>query len=75
MPALDSTGKVHGQLPRPKELKQYSNYELSKLRGKLKQSVQQRIKKNIEHGSHKPHGERQAAEQQLIKSIDKVLGN
>jgi len=75
LPSLDSTGKVHRQLPRLKDLKNYSNNESSQLRDELKQNVRQRIKKNIEHDSHKPHGERQAAEQQLIKSIDKALGD
>jgi hypothetical protein len=66
---LDRTGKVHGELPRPKDLKNYSREELSQLKGELDKSVQQRIRKNIELGSDKPHGQRQAAEQQLIKSI------
>ncbi len=75
LPVLDSTGKVHGQLPSPKNLSRYPNEKLKQLQGELKQSVQQRIKKNIELGSDKAHGQRQAAEQQLIKSIDKKLKN
>ncbi|WP_198043783.1 RHS repeat domain-containing protein [Ketobacter nezhaii] len=75
LPSLDSTGKVHGELPRPKDLKNYSNEELTQLKGELGESVQQRIKINIELGSDKAHGQRQAAEQQLIKSIEKHLDN
>ena len=48
---------------------------ISQLRDELKQSVQQRINKNIELGSDKAHAQRQAAEQQLIDSIDKFLGH
>jgi len=75
LPALDSTGKVHGELPKPEDLKNYCPDELTQLKDELKKSVQQRIKKNIELGSDKSHGQRQAAEQQLIKSIEKYLGS
>ncbi|MEE9327872.1 MAG: hypothetical protein V3U71_11320 [Cocleimonas sp.] len=61
-------------MPRPKDLSNFSNGDLSNLRNELKQSVQQRIRKNIQLGSDKAHGQRQAAEQQLIKSINKYLG-
>lgn len=74
LPSLDSTGKVHGKLPSSQELKNYSREELEILYKELQQSVKQRIKKNIELGSDAGHGERQAAEQQLIKSIEKYLG-
>ena len=75
LPSLDNTGKVHGELPRPKDLKKYSREDLKTLRDDLKQSVQQRIRKTVKMGSDKGHGQRQAAEQQLIKSIEKVLDN
>lgn len=73
LPALDSTGKVHGKLPKRQDLDKYSPDELSQLQDELRQSVKQRIRKNIELGSDKAHGERQADEQQLIKDIDKHL--
>ena len=73
LPKLDSTGKVHGTLPKPQDLKQYNKDELALLRDELKQSVQQRIDKNVQMGSDPGHGERQAAEQQLIKTIDRYL--
>ena len=67
--ALDATGKVHGKLPDVKDLGRYGVDDLKQLRDELKQSVQERIRKNSELGPHKPHGQRQAAEQTLIKSI------
>jgi hypothetical protein len=73
LPALDKTGKVHGELPKAEELGRYSNDELRQLRRELRQSVQERIRKTVEMGPHKPHGERQAAEQELIQRIDKYL--
>jgi hypothetical protein len=36
-------------------------------------SVRRRIEKNVELGHDKPHAERQAAEQDLIKSIENHL--
>ena len=45
------------------------------MRHELKQSVQKRMEENIELGSDKPHGQRQAAEQQLIKIIDKIMNS
>jgi len=73
LPALDSTGKVHGELPKASELGKYSNEELTQLLTELKQSVKERIRKTVEMGPHKPHGERQAAEQELIRQIEKHL--
>jgi hypothetical protein len=73
LPVLDTTGKVHGELPRPKELGQYRPEDLRQLKEELRQSVQKRIQKNVEKGSDLGHGQRQAAEQQLIKSIEKFL--
>jgi len=73
LPALDSTGKVHGELPRPKDLGDYEVEDLQQLRDELGQSVKERIRKNSELGPKGGHGERQAAEQDLIKSIDKHL--
>lgn len=73
LPALDSTGKVHGKLPNPGDLGKYSSDELRQLQSELRQSVQERIRKTIELGSDRAHGQRQAAEQQLIKQIDKHL--
>jgi hypothetical protein len=64
---------VHGNLPKPKDLGRYSPDELQQLTGELEQSVQERVRKTVELGPHKPHGERQAAEQQLIQDIAKNL--
>jgi RHS repeat-associated protein len=75
LPALDGTGKVHGQLPRAEDLKKYPKEDLEALREELKVSVQTRIAKTDELGSDFGHAERQGAEQRLIKNIDKLLGD
>lgn len=73
LPALDRTGKVHGVLPKVKDLAKYSKDELKILAQQLKKSVQQRIKVTSRMGRDRAHGQRQGAEQDLIKSIEKHL--
>jgi hypothetical protein len=80
LPSLDSTGKVHGDLPKSKDLNRYSNDELIILRDELKQSVQERIRKNTEYmikdgppREKRGHQERQNQEQELIQQIDRHL--
>lgn len=73
LPGLDSTGKVHGALPSRTELDGYASDELEQFKSDLEQSVQERIRRTTELGPDKPHGERQAAEQQLIQDIVKIL--
>ncbi len=73
LPALDATGKVHGLLPEAKDLGKYSVDELTRLRDELRQSIQKRIEVTTQKGSDFGHGERQAAEQQLLKSVEKHL--
>ena len=75
LPSLDATGKVHGVLPRIKDLPKYSKGELKTLLKELRFSVQQRIKVTSKMGRDKAHGQRQGAEQDLIKSIEKYLSN
>ncbi len=75
LPALDATGKVHGTLPKVKDFGQYSKDELQILLGELKQSVQKRIEVTSKMGRDRAHGQRQGAEQDLIKSLEKYLGN
>jgi len=74
LPALDATGKVHGTLPKVKDLVNYSKEDLKILLKELKQSVQRRIEVTSQLGRDRPHGQRQGAEQDLIKSIEKHLG-
>jgi RHS repeat-associated protein len=73
LPRLDSTGKVHGELPRVQDLSRYSPEELADFRAELQQSVRTRIEATVQHGRHRPHGQRQGAEQALIRSIDRML--
>jgi hypothetical protein len=73
LPSLDSTGKVHGDLPKAEDLGRYSGEELTQLQQELRQSVKKRIEVTNRLGPEKKHGERQAAEQQLIRQIDRHL--
>jgi RHS repeat-associated protein len=75
LPSLDATGKVHGALPKVQDLAKYSKEELKILLKELKLSVQQRIKVTSRLGRDRGHGQRQGAEQDLIKSIEKYLEN
>ncbi|WPO83353.1 RHS repeat-associated core domain-containing protein [Chryseobacterium sp. JJR-5R] len=74
LPSLDATGKVHGTLPKVKDLINYSKEDLKILLKELKNSVQKRIEVTSQLGRDRPHGQRQGAEQDLIKSIEKHLG-
>ncbi|BFO68631.1 hypothetical protein [Chryseobacterium sp. KCF3-3] len=71
---MDATGKVHGDLPKVKDLVNYSKEDLKILLKELKQGVQKRIEVTSQLGRDRPHGQRQGAEQDLIKSIEKHLG-
>ena len=71
--ALDSTGKVHGKLPDVKDLGRYDADDLARLRDELQDSVQKRIEVTVQKGADFGHNDRVAAEQQLIKSIEKHL--
>jgi hypothetical protein len=73
LPKLDGTGKVHGKLPQAKDLVLYDTEDLIQLRNELQASVQKRIEVTVKKGSDFGHAERQAAEQQLIRAIDKHL--
>ena len=66
-------GKVHGALPRIEDLGKYSKEELLILLKELRQSVQRRIEITSKMGRDKGHGQRQGAEQDLIKAIEKYL--
>jgi len=73
IPSLDNTGKVHGDLPSPEDLKKYSKEELEQLKTELEQSVKQRQKVNNDLGPDPGHGKRLQQEYQLIKDITKRL--
>ena len=73
LPALDATGKVHGTLPKIKDLFKYSKDELKILRDELRVSVQKRIEVASRMGRDKAHGQRQGAEQELLKFLEKYL--
>jgi hypothetical protein len=80
LPALDGTGKVHGELPNINDLNRYSDEALEILCDELKQSVQTRIQTTSQVGDmfsdiqNRSHGQRQEAEQSLVRAIEKYLG-
>lgn len=74
LPTLDATGKVHGSLPKVADFGKYSKDELRILLKELKQSVQKRIEVTSKMGKDRAHGQRQGAEQDLVKSLEKYLG-
>ena len=74
LPTIDATGKVHGKLPETKDFPKYSKDDLRQLLKELKQSVQKRIEVTTKLGRDRAHGQRQGAEQDLIKSLEKFLG-
>jgi hypothetical protein len=57
------------------DLKNYDVDELQRLLSELKISVQTRIQATVRLGADYGHNARLAAEQQLIKSIEKYLSN
>lgn len=73
LPGLDATGKVHGALPDAKDLGRYSRERLEDFRDDLQKSVGERIRKTVELGRDRAHGQRQGAEQELIRRIEKFL--
>ena len=73
LPSRDTTGKVHGDLPKAEDIERYSAEELEHFRTELEHSVDERIRKTVQLGSEKGRGERQAAEQALIQRINKCL--
>jgi RHS repeat-associated protein len=79
LPFVDKTGKMHDDLPKLEELQEYSHDALKMYMGELKKSVKARIKATIKHGptstrmQNRSHGQRQMQEQQLIKTIEKIL--
>jgi len=73
LPVLDATGKVHGILPKVQDLCKYSKEDLEILLNDLRQSVQKRIEVTSKMGRDLAHGQRQGAEQSLIKSIEKFI--
>ena len=62
-------------MPKVKDLAKYSRDELKILAKELRKSVKRRIKVTSRMGRDRAHGQRQGAEQDLIKSIEKYLSN
>jgi len=73
LPSIDATGKVHGELPRIKDLRKYDPEDLEQLLHELRRSVKERLRKTIQAGHDPAHGERMTAEHDLIEAIAQHL--
>ena len=73
LPAVDSTGKVHGKIPTLQELKLHESDELDFFREQLSQSIQRRKEVTGQLGSDAGHSARQAAEEKAKSHITKIL--
>jgi Pretoxin HINT domain len=72
LPQLDSTGKVHGDLPDhvPPD---WTVAQLEELEADLKVSIATRKAEQLRLGEDGPHRARIAAEERLLRQIEKVL--
>lgn len=75
LPEIDSTGKLHGDLPHIKDLKNLDKGTLGDLRDDLKNSLKRRKQVSKDLGPDAAHSRREAGEEDLLKSLDKFLGD
>ena len=73
--SVDETGKVHGALPRVQDLYRMTRQALEETRDALTESIETRKAELIELGEHGPHRARVGAEESLLRSLDKILGD
>jgi hypothetical protein len=72
---IDNTGKMHGDLPDIKDLKQLDSQTLADFRDDLKTSLKERKRVSKDLGADAGHSRRENAESDLAKQLDKHLGN
>lgn len=79
LPRLDAKMKVHNpegvDFPAPRDLARFPREDLQQLLDELVVSVRTRIALNATLGADPGHAQRQAIEQQMIKSISKILSS
>ena len=75
LPRLDNTGKLHGDLPHIEDLKQLDKNTLKDFRDDLRDSLKRRKDVSRDRGPDPPHSRRETMEQDLLRSIDKFLGD
>jgi len=69
-----ATRQTRRARPKPQDSKKYAREDLAQLLAELRGSVQNRIGNNVRLGSDFGHAERQGLEQQLIRQLEKYLG-
>ena len=74
LPKIDGTGKLHGDLPHIKDLKNLDKDTLRGLRDDLRSSLKRRKQVTKRLGPDAAHSRREAGEENLLKSLDKLLG-
>jgi RHS repeat-associated protein len=73
LPTIDNTGKVHGELPDPNDMKKFPKDKLRQFLRDLKRSIQQRQSLNKSLGVDPGHATRVQQEETLIRVITKIL--
>jgi RHS repeat-associated protein len=73
--SVDQTGKVHGPLPTVAELKNMTRQALEDTRDALTESINTRADELFERGEHAGHRARLGAEETLLRSLEKILGD
>jgi RHS repeat-associated protein len=73
LPTLDATGKVHGSLPDPNDMKKFPKDKLKQFLRDLKKSIQKRQSLNKSLGVDPGHATRVAQESRLVRVITKIL--
>jgi len=73
LPTLDNTGKVHGDLPDPNDMKKFPKDKLKQFLRDLKKSVERRQSLNRSLGVDPGHATRVAQESRLIRVVTKIL--
>jgi RHS repeat-associated protein len=79
LPSVDATGKLHGTLPKLKDLYKYPKSVLKEFLRDLKKSVPNRIKSTVKSKANassqqnRSHGQRQGWEQDVIQYLEKYL--
>lgn len=72
VPAIDATGKLHGELPSHVP-SNWSTAQLSELAGDLRSSIHTRKLEQTRLGEHGPHRRRIAEEERLLRRVEKKL--
>jgi len=74
LPHVDSTGRLHGRIPKPQDFGKYSKDELEQLLDEARRSAPERLREFIGKGRQGGHGDRLTQENELIRALERYLG-